>query len=566
MILRRTTGDFYLFGPIVKAIDAIGIIEEKGVRYIPVMANRYKEGEQFTPRPETVSLTNLRKTVEFLSDPETDMQARTFFYEHNPIPGAVWENTPDNPVLMNPDEIMPPDYLKRGGVGTDVHVCSLCFFPESYLRQYLLPERCFKRVDPRKKEGKVSQLVSVPLQKKKIAHNNLMEYSKEYDGMMEVYSTELMSEEEMKEGKAIMVGEVPSDQLIPIHETRTASLQKLTLGPSLRCPVFLPVTTRQIGFGCAFYFRFYSLMREDFPVNDLREKYPGYDIYSLYRISLAAFEAKVMNAKLPSEFQSFNPFFFYFPTFLESAQQVHHLPVPIAQVVNAIGALNSDKGAFLPYIAIPRETDGLFIPRPESVCLTTLRKTVAFLSDPTSDFKTRRFFYEHNPIPGTIWENAPENPVLMNPEEIIPPDYEKERWSKFEHDIYANRLPHQNSISLPDFMHTEAIDIKNNKKGNVNQLVSMCLANIRVPDRKAGECLDDYYRRLETKFIEGDLDDWQTYSTEPLKENKNIIKGIANLLGEVPQDDEIRLPYYASRTRSLQKQVYCCDYMSALLL
>ncbi|WKY05370.1 hypothetical protein Q1695_005966 [Nippostrongylus brasiliensis] len=66
-------------------------------------------GDRFTPDPFTVTIMNLRSTVEALSDVATPQRLRRYFKIWNPIPGAIWRDD----ILTNPDDICPPDYIHR---------------------------------------------------------------------------------------------------------------------------------------------------------------------------------------------------------------------------------------------------------------------------------------------------------------------------------------------------------------------------------------------------------------------------------------------------------------------
>lgn len=55
--------------------------------------------------------TNIRRTVELLSNPETPALMRDQFHSLNPLPGADWRHTDANGwILHNPDIIWPEDY------------------------------------------------------------------------------------------------------------------------------------------------------------------------------------------------------------------------------------------------------------------------------------------------------------------------------------------------------------------------------------------------------------------------------------------------------------------------
>lgn len=59
------------------------------------------------PIPELIYLTNLRQTVDYLSNPGTNREIRQNFRMKSPLPRATWG---DNDVLLNADEFIPADY------------------------------------------------------------------------------------------------------------------------------------------------------------------------------------------------------------------------------------------------------------------------------------------------------------------------------------------------------------------------------------------------------------------------------------------------------------------------
>jgi len=61
--------------------------------------------------PHSITIRNLRKVVENLSDPDVPISVRAKFRKNNPIPGAKWSA---DDLLTNPNEIMPKDYLNVG--------------------------------------------------------------------------------------------------------------------------------------------------------------------------------------------------------------------------------------------------------------------------------------------------------------------------------------------------------------------------------------------------------------------------------------------------------------------
>lgn len=61
------------------------------------------------PNPYTVTIKNLRKTVEALTQAATPVQYREYFRALNPLPGAIWS---DDSIIMNPDQIIPSNYSR----------------------------------------------------------------------------------------------------------------------------------------------------------------------------------------------------------------------------------------------------------------------------------------------------------------------------------------------------------------------------------------------------------------------------------------------------------------------
>lgn len=55
------------------------------------------------PDPYTVSFSTLRSVIDFISNPATNIEVRSYFHDRNPLPGAVWEDD----VLTNPQAFLP---------------------------------------------------------------------------------------------------------------------------------------------------------------------------------------------------------------------------------------------------------------------------------------------------------------------------------------------------------------------------------------------------------------------------------------------------------------------------
>ncbi|CAG4981352.1 unnamed protein product [Colias eurytheme] len=107
---------------------------------------------------------------------------------------------------------------------------------------------------------------------------------------------------------------------------------------------------------------------------------------------------------------------------LRVAQSVTIVPEPIRKIINAIGYVKYEDKIYVPAVAVdPVDRNGQPTPRPENVILSTLRRTVEYLSNAENSAGVRRRFHENNSIPGAIW-NADH--VLQNPDEIMPRNYD----------------------------------------------------------------------------------------------------------------------------------------------
>ena len=79
--------------------------------FVPALATgHYTRGGTLIPQTERITLSNLRDTVVALRNQQTQPQVREAFYQHNPIPGAIWREIEGTHVLMNADEIIPANY------------------------------------------------------------------------------------------------------------------------------------------------------------------------------------------------------------------------------------------------------------------------------------------------------------------------------------------------------------------------------------------------------------------------------------------------------------------------
>jgi hypothetical protein len=93
-----------------RMIAAAGPISEGEGYFVPALAANNIRNRKLIPQSEHIIWSNLRDTVVALADPATPAQEREAFYQHNPIPGAIWRVENGTHVLENADEIMPADY------------------------------------------------------------------------------------------------------------------------------------------------------------------------------------------------------------------------------------------------------------------------------------------------------------------------------------------------------------------------------------------------------------------------------------------------------------------------
>lgn len=93
--------------PLVKIINAVGIVKKDGAVYLPAVHDTVRNREEeVVPRPENILYSNLRETVVALANEATPVRHRLFFEEHNSIPGAKFLDH----ILINADEIMPANF------------------------------------------------------------------------------------------------------------------------------------------------------------------------------------------------------------------------------------------------------------------------------------------------------------------------------------------------------------------------------------------------------------------------------------------------------------------------
>lgn len=106
--VRQTRSIVKLPEPINRIVSSVGFIKLADETFLPVIpADVVDTTNAVVPVPQFVYLTILRRTVEYLSNPDSNAVFRRNFHIANPIPGTRWN---DNNVLINPGDIIPAAY------------------------------------------------------------------------------------------------------------------------------------------------------------------------------------------------------------------------------------------------------------------------------------------------------------------------------------------------------------------------------------------------------------------------------------------------------------------------
>lgn len=208
------------FVPLINLISSIGLLKAYGTLYMPRLACPMSARGFNIWDPTLVSFTNLRDYVMALSDPVTPQAERRWFYDHSPLPCAVW-NQPaghkdvaseaaDNnwPLLLNPDHIMPGNY-SLAGVREDVDTIMTSL--ELIGRKY--PKYIFTGRIDYDGPGLASQLVSNYVSD--VRCSDIIDLPNAYslrslEGNINMFwSNEIMSESEFYMGMIHLFGELP---------------------------------------------------------------------------------------------------------------------------------------------------------------------------------------------------------------------------------------------------------------------------------------------------------------------------------------------------------------------
>lgn len=209
--------------PINRIISAVGNVTIGQTTFVMSMASeRLDENGKLIPEPQNLLVSNLRRTVEALSDPETPLHHREHFELNCPIPGAIW----DNHLLTNADEIVPANYSAED-LEADILAWVAC---TSELKG---------RVEPRLTEltlngngvalGKRSAFVSVtmnrstrvePRQAGQELAGNVPMPTFQPEQWLQCHSFVSLTREEAVEGQMLMLGETPKGDKRSIYALR----------------------------------------------------------------------------------------------------------------------------------------------------------------------------------------------------------------------------------------------------------------------------------------------------------------------------------------------------------
>lgn len=155
-------------------------------------------------------------------------------------------------------------------------------------------------------------------------------------------------------------------------------LEKLTSNVNKK-PQMLPVTSRNIGISTV------SLLHT---ANQYRENLQMPDMYAMFRVFLASFEAKIIKLRKESGISLRNSEAIYSHStaranFMEDIARFSAYPLAVKMTIDAIGVVtDTNDVAYLPVVAdIRRDAEGHLLPRPENLLLSNLRETVVELAD-----------------------------------------------------------------------------------------------------------------------------------------------------------------------------------------
>lgn len=278
-------------------------------------------------------------------------------------------------------------------------------------------------------------------------------------------------------------------------------------------------------------------------------------IYSFYRVSLAVLEVRIMEGRsmLTSPYQSDIPIDNprSDPALTQVVSTLNAVPELVRKCVNAAGPIEEGQEYFVPAFPAKRY-DGRrrLVVLPGEVRFSNLRDVVLLLSDRQYPVDLRRNFYARNPIPGATWNNAPDNPILANPDVIMPAAYDLDALQRDVNEM--NRMMAWMQQKLPKFVTTERLDFK--RRGEKSILISNAEGELRYPDLPAGMQLNDYYNTLQ---LQGNITDfWSTRGLQKVDQ----LDGCMILEGEIPSVQNFVFPTYILRHSGIAGWKYDVSY------
>jgi hypothetical protein len=242
----------------------------------------------------------------------------------------------------------------------------------------------------------------------------------------------------------------------------------------------------------------------------------------------------------------------YRPDYLGVTATINAYPDQVARVLKAVGPTTHGEDYFVPCLAADQRTrSGALIPQSERITFSNLRETVVALANPATNPQVREAFYAHNPIPGAIWRVENGSHVLVNPDEIMPDNYDI---PQYRHDIreyiaMVAWLQHK----VPKYVRIGEINYEGS--GDASLFVSNLQEDLKMVDRQDGQPLEQYYRTIH---LEGDI--YEFWSSRRLKKIEQL-EGQLNLIGELPVLAYFVNPYYVLRDRAARSCTFSTDYL-----
>lgn len=219
------------------------------------------------------------------------------------------------------------------------------------------------------------------------------------------------------------------------------------------------------------------------------------------------------------------------------SNSVVKLPEPINRIVASVGRIVYNDEPYIP--CLPKDmidTQGNFVPVPETVVLSNLRATVEALANPRTPANIRHNFRSKNPIPGTKWS---EDNFLLNPDDIIVPNYTVAHFrdDTFQITPFVNQL----ETYIPKLK--GGINKVLEDQGHKSQFVCNLSGLLKQPELGDGareQELQILYKRLPIGEIHLF---WSRYKLDA----SDKILGVITLLGEVPSLRKVVDPLYTLR-------------------